>query len=225
MTDNLRETLISTAASLAAAISLLERGGKSAKKAAPSDKMFDMMLEDYRESLNEARAALAVAPALQPAPTAQEAVQALDWVDLGDSKSFRALLPIIGSVRVEPYGCCGWWEVLWSMPGQCDKLIPDVFDNPDDAKAAAQADYERRILSQITTRPASEIEVENARLKAALEKCLNYIENTENELGIKLECGKAARAALAVAPAPQPAPNPLKQARHHNQKGLHDAQT
>ena len=59
MTDDLRKALISTAASLAAAISLLERGGKAAKKAAPSDKMFDMMLEDYRNSLNKARAALA----------------------------------------------------------------------------------------------------------------------------------------------------------------------
>ncbi|WP_288951558.1 hypothetical protein [uncultured Paracoccus sp.] len=83
-------------------------------------------------------------------------VRALEWKDLGEGKSFRALLPIIGSVRVEPYGCCGWWEVLWSMPGQCDKLIPDVFDNPDDAKAAAQADYERRILAALTPAPQPE---------------------------------------------------------------------
>jgi hypothetical protein len=54
----LRGVAISTAASLAAAISLLERGGKAAKKAAPSDKMFDQMLTDYRKSLTAARAAL-----------------------------------------------------------------------------------------------------------------------------------------------------------------------
>jgi len=54
----LRGVAISTAASLAAAISLLERGGKAAKKAAPSDKMFDQMLTDYRNSLDAARAAL-----------------------------------------------------------------------------------------------------------------------------------------------------------------------
>lgn len=76
-------------------------------------------------------------------------VKPLEWDELNDGEAFRAFLPIIGSVRVEPYGCCGWWEVLWSMPGQCDKLIPDVFDNPDDAKAAAQADFERRILSAL----------------------------------------------------------------------------
>lgn len=52
-----RERSISIAASLAAAISLLERGGKAAKKAAPSDKMFDQMLVDYRTSLEAWRAA------------------------------------------------------------------------------------------------------------------------------------------------------------------------
>ena len=50
--------IIDLAASLAAAISLLERGGKAAKKAAPSDKMFDQMVEDYKASLNRARKAL-----------------------------------------------------------------------------------------------------------------------------------------------------------------------
>lgn len=39
---------------------------------------------------------------------------------------------------------------------------------------------------------------ENARLRAALEKALNYIENTESELGITLDCGDTARAALAT---------------------------
>jgi hypothetical protein len=42
-------------AALAAAISLLERTPK-AKKAAPSDKMFAMMLDSYRKALEEARA-------------------------------------------------------------------------------------------------------------------------------------------------------------------------
>lgn len=54
--DALVEAQIRTAASLAAAISLLERGGK---KAAPSDKMFAVMLDDYRKALDAARAALA----------------------------------------------------------------------------------------------------------------------------------------------------------------------
>ncbi len=51
--------MVAAVASLAAAISLLERTPK-AKKAAPSDKMFDQMLADYRKSLEAARTALAV---------------------------------------------------------------------------------------------------------------------------------------------------------------------
>lgn len=56
--ETLRKAATAVAASLAAAISLLERGGKAAKKAAPSDKMFDQMLVDYRRSLDRARTAL-----------------------------------------------------------------------------------------------------------------------------------------------------------------------
>lgn len=48
-----REETLPVAAALAAAISLLERGGKSA---APSDKMFEQMLNDYRKSLSDYRA-------------------------------------------------------------------------------------------------------------------------------------------------------------------------
>lgn len=50
-----RDPFIRLLASLAAAISLLERGGK---EAAPSDKMFDQMLTDYRAALEAGRAAL-----------------------------------------------------------------------------------------------------------------------------------------------------------------------
>lgn len=60
----MRGPLIDVVASLAAAISLLERTPK-AKKAAPSDKMFDQMLADYRKSLEAARATLALS---RPAP-------------------------------------------------------------------------------------------------------------------------------------------------------------
>lgn len=55
-----REAFIGATAALSAAISLLERTPK-AKKAAPSDRMFDQMLCDYRKALDEARAALAPA--------------------------------------------------------------------------------------------------------------------------------------------------------------------
>lgn len=61
--------LVDVLASLAAAISLLERGGK---KAAPSDKMFEQMLIDYRASLERGRtAALASREAPPAAPERQ----------------------------------------------------------------------------------------------------------------------------------------------------------
>ena len=50
------EAAIDAGASLAAAISLLEKGSK---KAAPSNKMFDQMLADYRASLERTRTTLA----------------------------------------------------------------------------------------------------------------------------------------------------------------------
>lgn len=50
-----RQQLIDVAASLTAAISLLRNGGAAAKKAAPSNLMFDIMLQDYENSLNRVR--------------------------------------------------------------------------------------------------------------------------------------------------------------------------
>lgn len=53
--EALGRALLDTAGSLAAALSLLKSGGKSA---APSDKMFAQMLLDYENSLNRARETL-----------------------------------------------------------------------------------------------------------------------------------------------------------------------
>lgn len=44
-----------------------------------------------------------------------------------------------------------------------------------------------------------ELQEENERLKAACYRALNYIENTESELGIKLGCADALRNALQLA--------------------------
>lgn len=58
LTPTERAAMMGLLASLAAAISLLENGGKAAKKAAPSDKMFDQMIRDYKRALDAGRAAL-----------------------------------------------------------------------------------------------------------------------------------------------------------------------
>ena len=64
--EGLEKVAINLAARLAAAISLLEKGGKAAKKAAPSDTMFDIMLQDYRNSLSRARDALTAHKSARP---------------------------------------------------------------------------------------------------------------------------------------------------------------
>jgi len=56
--DRLKEALRGVTVSLVAAIALLERGGIVAKRAAPSNKMFDQMLRDYKKSVKSAQAAL-----------------------------------------------------------------------------------------------------------------------------------------------------------------------
>ena len=53
----LREALIDTLASLVASVDLLECGGK---KAAPSDKMFEQMLVDYKNTIERGRYAAAI---------------------------------------------------------------------------------------------------------------------------------------------------------------------
>ena len=60
MRDTFDGKMIHAVASLRAAISLLEKGGK---KAAPSDKMFAQMLRDYHKAANAAAKALATPPA------------------------------------------------------------------------------------------------------------------------------------------------------------------
>ena len=60
-TPSIREALKHALASLVAAISLLERTPR-AKKAAPSDKMFDQMIADYKAAIEQGRAALAAPP-------------------------------------------------------------------------------------------------------------------------------------------------------------------
>jgi len=58
-----KEALKETLPALAAAISLLSR---SPKKAAPSDTMFDIMLEDYKKALDAGRAIFTELPADAP---------------------------------------------------------------------------------------------------------------------------------------------------------------
>ena len=57
-----------------------------------------------------------------------------------------------------------------------------------------------RCWNDLATR-VHELETENARLRNAAKQALNFIANTESELGITLDSGEALRAALAAGPA------------------------
>lgn len=64
--DDPIDILKDVTAHLVAAISLLERGSK---KAAPSDKMFDMMIADYKRAAERSRAFLLEKINVQAPPT------------------------------------------------------------------------------------------------------------------------------------------------------------
>lgn len=68
--SSIKEAFTQVLASLAAAISILERTPQ-AKKAVASDTMFDISLNDYRKALETGRAALAT---LQPSGERREAI-------------------------------------------------------------------------------------------------------------------------------------------------------
>ena len=75
-TEKTRNQFIGVLASLAAAISLLERSS-IAKKAAPSDKMFDQMIDDYKAALEAGRAALSASPVAQEPVVVNKLVNAI----------------------------------------------------------------------------------------------------------------------------------------------------
>lgn len=69
-TPSIKEAFIQVLASLAAAISILDRTPRS-KKAVASDTMFDISLNDYRKALEAGRSALIT---LQPSGERREAI-------------------------------------------------------------------------------------------------------------------------------------------------------
>lgn len=76
-------------------------------------------------------------------------VKPLEWIAIDGGNAFRAPALIFGWIRIETY-TLNSWQVQWSVPGICNILLPSVFDTPDEAKAAAQADYEARIRSALS---------------------------------------------------------------------------
>jgi hypothetical protein len=93
---------------------------------------------------------IAALPAAKPVVK----VKPLVWEHLRNS--YRAPAPLFGHIRVESYST-DYWTVHWSVPGYTDLLIQGSFDTPEAAKAAAQADYEARILAALDVQPAPDV--------------------------------------------------------------------
>ena len=100
-------------------------------------------------------------------------VKKLEWEPIDGGNAFRASALVFGWIRIESYTIHNW-QVQWSVPGICNILLPSVFSTPDEAKAAAQADYEARILSALEPSAARELALEEGfrhGVEAAANRC------------------------------------------------------
>jgi len=73
-------------------------------------------------------------------------IKPLEWVSNGPW-CWRAPAPLFGSIRVENF--CEGWIVSWSVPGFTDEFAAGKWQSGEEAKAAAQTEYETRIRSAL----------------------------------------------------------------------------
>lgn len=109
------------------------------------------LAEQISSQARELDDALAQLAAAERALASKDGVQvkALEWDNLG-----YAHVPFEGRYYVGVYRP-GQWEMR--SPGMEDSTFPDgLFCSEDAAKAAAQADYDRRIRSALTTPPPAQ---------------------------------------------------------------------
>lgn len=72
-------------------------------------------------------------------------VKPLEWENYGTTAV--AVAPLFGRLRVDPYGSGGNWIVSFSVPGYSNTFTEGEWPTLEAAKAAAQADYEARVLA------------------------------------------------------------------------------
>lgn len=89
-----------------------------------------------------------------------------------------------------PLRLCGYCKTWNRKP--CGEQCCWSPTDPTNEPAATEGEYWREKYNECWDRARSD----NDALKSAALKALNYIENTENELGIKLSSGDALREAL-----------------------------
>jgi hypothetical protein len=73
-------------------------------------------------------------------------IKPLEWEDIGSGFS-RARAPLFGNIRVEKYGAR--FNTCYSLPGYADTFAEGDFSTAEDAKAACEAEYQRRMLSAL----------------------------------------------------------------------------
>lgn len=77
----------------------------------------------------------------------QNVIKPLVWDRRSDSL-YVADCPLFGRLRVEQDS--ELFTVLWSVPGYCDRFIVEDFETAEIAMAAAQSEFEKRMLVFIT---------------------------------------------------------------------------
>ena len=118
-----------------------------------------------------------------PFLSVQGAVKKLAWGPVSengnDIQSFSTLGKYVISIDDAP---AGGTHYLW-IAGQSDSSdYHSSYQNMFEAKAAAQADYEARILSALEAAPPlSKLKAENARLKAQLSEARRALEQAEQQ--------------------------------------------
>jgi hypothetical protein len=62
----------------------------------------------------------------------------LEWRTLNPDFAFVAPAPLFGSIRVERYGTDEPWEINYSVPGYCAKLVDGQWPSAASAKLGAE---------------------------------------------------------------------------------------
>ena len=119
-------------------------------------------------------------------------VKPLVWRELAGGNA-TAPFPLLGTIFVAKSD--GGFRVMWSLPGRGDTFTPGRWATLEAAKAAAQADYEARIMSAIDVQPDPRDEV-IARLVEALEGYKSRANRVPFDLAMSSDAALAAAKAV-----------------------------
>ena len=100
------------------------------------------------------KAAAAIRNLANPSPATIVRVKPLEWEDIGPGFS-RAKAPLFGNIRIEKYG--PKFTTCYSVPGYSNVFADGEFATAEEAKAAAEAEYQKRMTSALSA-PATEVD-------------------------------------------------------------------